>query len=129
MGPVYEMKDQPVTYGTSWELPVILPVSNEAGTITKYAFLISPAPAGTADNKVFYFIGDFDVETGKFTPDEQYDNKPALLDYGSNVFTGPSAFIDPQSGKICMFSIMQDQRSGAEEGGARRRRGQVRCAV
>ena len=118
MGPVYEMKDQPVTYGTSWELPILLPVSNEAGTVTRYAFFISPAPAGTADNKVFYFIGDFDVDTGKFTPDKQYDHKPSLLDYGSNVFTGPSAFIDPQSRKICMFSIMQDQRNGAEEGGA-----------
>lgn len=38
MGPVYEMKDQPVTYGTSWELPILLPVSNEAGTVTRYAF-------------------------------------------------------------------------------------------
>lgn len=118
MGPVYEMKDQPITYGTSWELPILLPLSNEAGTVTKYIFMISPAPAGTADNKVYYFIGDFDVETGKFTPDESFDNKPALLDYGCNVFTGPSALVDPQSGKTCIFSIMQDQRGGAEEGAA-----------
>lgn len=117
-GPVYEMKDQPVTYGTSWELPILLPVSNKAGTVTKYAFFISPAPAGMADNKVYYFIGDFDADTGKFIPDERFDNKPALLDYGSNVFTGPSAFVDPESRDVCMFSIMQDQRSGAEEGGA-----------
>lgn len=118
MGSVYEMENPSILYGTSWELPIILPVSNEAGTITKYVFLISPAPAGIADNKVYYFVGDFDVETGKFTPDEKFDNQPALLDYGSNVFTGPSAFFDPVSGKICMFSIMQDQRSGAEEGAA-----------
>jgi sucrose-6-phosphate hydrolase SacC (GH32 family) len=118
MGPVYEMENQPATYGTSWELPIILPVSNEAGTATKYVFMISPAPAGVADNKIYYFIGDFDVETGKFTPDEAFDNNPALLDYGSNVFTGPSVFVDPVSGDICMFSIMQDQRTGAEEGAA-----------
>jgi sucrose-6-phosphate hydrolase SacC (GH32 family) len=80
--------------------------------------MISPAPAGTADNKIYYFVGDFDVETGKFTPDEAFDNQPALLDYGSNVFTGPSVFVDPESGDVCMFSIMQDQRSGAEEGAA-----------
>lgn len=118
MGPVYEMEDQPMTYGTSWELPILLPLTNEAGTVTKYIFMISPAPAGLADNKVYYFIGDFDVETGRFTPDENFDNNPALLDYGCNVFTGPSVFVDPQSGDVCVFSIMQDQRTGAEEGAA-----------
>lgn len=56
--------------------------------------------------------------TGKFTPDECFQNEPALLDYGSNVFTGPSAFIDPVSGEAYMFCIMQDQRNGAEEGAA-----------
>ncbi|MCM1088868.1 MAG: GH32 C-terminal domain-containing protein [Muribaculaceae bacterium] len=118
MGPVYEMENQPMTYGTSWELPIILPLTNEAGTATKYIFMISPAPAGLADNKVYYFLGDFDVATGKFTPDERFDNHPALLDYGSNVFTGPSVLVDPQSGDVCVFSIMQDQRTGAEEGAA-----------
>lgn len=118
MGPVYEMENQPMTYGTSWELPIIVPLTNEAGTLTKYIFMISPAPAGLADNKVYYFLGDFDVETGKFTPDESFDNNPALLDYGCNVFTGPSVFVDPQSGDTCVFSIMQDQRTGAEEGAA-----------
>ena len=118
MGPVYEMEDQPMTYGTSWELPILLPLTNEAGTVTRYIFMISPAPAGLADNKVYYFIGDFDVETGRFTPDENFDNNPALLDYGCNVFTGPSVFVDPPSGDVCLFSIMQDQRTGAEEGAA-----------
>lgn len=115
-GPIYEMENQPITYGTSWELPILLPLSNEAGTITRYAFFISPAPASVADNKVYYFLGDFEPETGKFTPDEAFADHPALLDYGSNVFTGPSALVDPVSGNIYMFSIMQDQRSGAEEG-------------
>ena len=64
---------------------------------------------------VYYFLGDFDAKTGKFTPDEHFDNNPALLDYGCNVFTGPSVFVDPQSGDTCVFSIMQDQRTGAEE--------------
>lgn len=115
-GPIYEMENQPITYGTSWELPILLPITNEAGTITRYAFFISPAPASIGDNKVYYFLGDFDPDTGKFTPDEALADHPALLDYGSNVFTGPSAFVDPVSGNIYMFSIMQDQRSGAEEG-------------
>lgn len=115
-GPVYEMENQSALYGTSWELPIILPVTNEAGTITKYFFEISPAPASIADNKVYYWLGDFDLETGKFTPDEAFQGEPHLLDYGANVFTGPSCIVDPVSGEIYMFSIMQDQRGAAEQG-------------
>lgn len=115
-GPVYEMPNQSALYGTSWELPIILPVTNEAGTITKYFFEISPAPASIADNKVYYWLGDFDLETGKFTPDEAFAGEPHLLDYGANVFTGPSCLVDPVSGEVYMFSIMQDQRGAAEQG-------------
>ena len=115
-GPVYEMENQSALYGTSWELPIILPVTNEAGTITKYFFEISPAPASIADNKVYYWLGDFDLESGNFTPDEAFQGEPHLLDYGANVFTGPSCIVDPVSGNIYMFSIMQDQRGAAEQG-------------
>lgn len=115
-GPIYEWEGQSMTYGTSWELPILLPLTNEAGTITKYFFCISPAPASMADNKAYFFLGDFDAETGKFTPDKSFGGLPALLDYGSNVFTGPSALVDPVSGNTYLFSIMQDQRTGAEEG-------------
>lgn len=117
-GCVYEMENQSMLYGTSWELPIILPVSNEAGTVTRYLFLFSPAPASIADNKIYYFIGDFDLKTGKFTPDTSFQDTPHMLDYGCNVFTGPSAFTDPVSGDIYLFSIMQDQRSAAEQGAA-----------
>ncbi len=115
-GPVYEMENQSALYGTSWELPIILPVTNEAGTIQKYFFSISPAPASIADNKVYYWLGDFDLESGRFTPDESFEGEPHMLDYGANVFTGPSCIVDPVSGDIYMFSIMQDQRGAAEQG-------------
>ena len=115
-GPVYEMPNQSSLYGTSWELPILLPVSNEAGTVTKYFFSISPAPASSADNKVYYWLGDFDTESGKFTPDPEFGEQPRLLDYGANVFTGPSCLVDSVSGDIYMFSIMQDQRGAAEQG-------------
>ena len=115
-GPVYEMQNQSALYGTSWELPIILPVTNASGTVTKYFFEISPAPASIADNKVYYWLGDFDLATGKFTPDEAFQGEPHLLDYGANVFTGPSCLVDPVSGNIYMFSIMQDQRGAAEQG-------------
>lgn len=115
-GSIYEMQTRSTTYGTSWELPILMPLTNKDGSITKYIFTISPAPAGTADNKVYFFLGDFDLETGKFTPDPAYDNAPGLIDYGDNVFTGPSAMVDPVSGEVCVFSIMQDKRNGAQEG-------------
>ncbi len=117
IGPIFEMENQSVVYGTSWELPILLPLTNKAGTITKYAFFISPAPASIADNKVYYFIGDFDKETGRFTPDEDFA-LPKLLDYGGNVFTGPSTLLDPVTGRVCVFSIMQDQRPGPEQAAA-----------
>ncbi len=117
LGPVYEMADQSVVYGTSWELPILLPLTNREGTVERYAFLISPAPAGIADNKVYYFLGDLDKETGRFTPDEGFE-MPRLLDYGGNVFTGPSAMVDPVTGRVCVFSIMQDQRPGPEQAAA-----------
>ncbi len=115
-GPVYEMPHQPTMYGSSWELPVLLPLTNADGTITKYIFIISPAPAGVADNKIYYWLGSFDLESGKFTPDKAFGDTPRLLDYGCNVFTGPSAFQDSVSGDVVMFSIMQDQRSAQDQG-------------
>ena len=115
-GPIYEMENQPITYGRTWELPVVLPLSNEDGTVSKHIFIFSPAPADIADNKIFYFLGDFDVNTGKFTPDERFNGVPDILDYGANVFTGPSGFIDPVSGDAIVFSIMQDQRGAGEQG-------------
>lgn len=115
-GPIYEMENQSTLYGQTWELPIILPLTNESGSVSKHVFLFSPAPASIADNKIYYFLGDFDVESGTFTPDERFNGLPELLDYGANVFTGPSAFLDPVSGDMILFSIMQDQRGAAEQG-------------
>ncbi|MBR2188549.1 MAG: GH32 C-terminal domain-containing protein, partial [Eubacterium sp.] len=117
-GPIYEMEDQSVVYGTSWELPILLPLQNLDGTISRYVFMISPAPASIADNKVYYFLGDFDTQTSQFTPDPSMNGLPRILDFGSNVFTGPSVLQDPVTGRVCIFSIMQDQRTGPEEGAA-----------
>lgn len=112
-GEMYTMRNQPQTFGTSWELPVCLPLSNEDGTITKHVLIISPAPASTADNKIYYFLGEFDKTTYKFIPDEGFET-PHMFDYGSNVFTGPSGFINPNDSEVYIFSVMQDYRSTQE---------------
>lgn len=112
-GSIYEWNAPLSIFGTSWELPILLPMKYENGQESgKYFFSISPAPAGKADNEVFYWIGEFDKQTCRFTPDFE---QPKLIDYGNNVFTGPSAFIDPNTGFITIFSIIQDQRSGNEQ--------------
>ncbi len=118
IGPIYEMENQSMVYGTSWELPILVSLSSADGSVVKDVFFISPAPASSADNKVYYFIGSFDYDTGIFTPDAAYADGPAILDYGDNVFTGPSVLVDAETGAVTMFSIMQDQRSAAEEGAA-----------
>ncbi len=113
-GQVYEIRNQPADLGKTWELPILLPVKNDAGTAQKWFFAFSPAPANEADNDIFYFVGEFNKTTYKFVPDDSFivngQPTPRRFDFGNNVFTGPSAFIDPVSGKVFMFSIMQDQR-------------------
>ena len=114
VGQFYEIPNQRGDLGYTWELPVLLPVWNENKTIKKYVLLISPAPADRADNDIYYFVGQFDKVNGRFIPDPLFENNPHLLDYGNNVFTGPSGFVDPVSGKSYVFSIMQDQRKPSD---------------
>lgn len=100
-------------YGSTWELPVMLPLTNINGEATnKYIFIISPAPAETADNNIVYWIGTFDKENYRFIPD--WNGAPKRMDYGRNVFTGPSGFIDPNTNMVTIFSIMQDQRESSD---------------
>lgn len=111
-GHLFDYEYSSSTYGTAWELPVLLPLNNENGESSgKFIFAISPAPATTADNNVVYWIGTFDKNTCRFTPDFA---DPRRMDYGQNIFTGPSGFIDPVSGETTMFSIMQSQRKSSD---------------
>ena len=112
-GVLFDYPEQPSSMGSVWELPTLLPLSDENGEDTgKYIFIISPAPAETADNNVVYWIGTFDKETFRFVPDSY--GMPERMDYGNNVFTGPNAFIDPNNNKIYLSSVMQDQRESGE---------------
>ena len=115
LGIAFDMDDQPPVYGTSWELPVLMPAENRAGSIRKYFLFLMPAPPDRADNKVYYYVGFFDRKAGKFIPDPDFGAEPRLLDYGDNIFTGPSVLKDPVTGRLCLFCIMQDKRHPAEE--------------
>ena len=112
-GEVYQMPANiGVSYGRTWELPVLVPISTQNGTQSKWLFVFSPAPADQYDASIYYLLGEFNKTTCKFIPD---DSTPKKFDFGMTVFTGPSAIIDPKTGKVEMFSIMQDQRSPGEQ--------------
>lgn len=112
-GEVYQMPANiAASYGRTWELPVLVPIETQDGTQSKWVFVFSPAPADEYDASIFYLLGDFDKTTCKFTPD---DPNPRKFDFGQTVFTGPSALIDPITGKVTLYSIMQDQRGPGEQ--------------
>lgn len=107
-GHVFDYANNDAKYGSSWELPCLQPLLDQNGNPSgKFVLVISPAPASTADNNIIYWIGDFNKETCRFVPDFP---DPRRMDYGRNVFTGPSMFVDPNGGKAYIFSIMQSQR-------------------
>lgn len=91
--------------GLQWELPVFLPLKDEQGNPTnKWFYAISPHPVSLADVEVYYWIGEFDTQTARFIPDHP---EPRVLDYGDGAFTGPSGFVDPQTGRSILFTIAQ----------------------
>ena len=111
-GHLFDYNNTDSKYGNVWELPVLLPLKNQYGNdFGKWVFMISPAPATSADNNVYYWVGTFNKETYRFTSDHV---DPKRMDYGANVFTGPSGFIDPASGNTYIFSIMQSKRESVD---------------
>jgi len=76
--------------GKHWECCIMLPISTEDGSVTKYIFMDSPQY--TVDGYVvdtYYWIGTFDKNTCRFIPD---DPKPRLFDHGKGIYTGQTGF-------------------------------------
>ncbi|RBW70772.1 GH32 C-terminal domain-containing protein [Bacillus taeanensis] len=106
-GLLYEDNDRKYPYlGEVWELPILLPIGND-----KHIFIISPVGEG-ADVEVFYWIGTWDRENYRFIPDYE---EPQLIDVGDFHFTGPSAMIDPKTGRLILFTIAQGERTPDSE--------------
>lgn len=104
-GNLYRPSDYKDEYGPVWEMPNLVPLPYENGTASgKYLFVFSPQ---AADFNVRYYIGTFNTSTFKFTPDFADAKR---MDYVNNVFTGPTVYLDPQTNKVYICSIMQDQR-------------------
>ncbi|WP_139905568.1 cell wall-binding repeat-containing protein [Clostridium thermarum] len=118
MGPLFQIdRSKYVQTGTVWELPVLLPLNDAEGNFSgKHIFLINPANFETTVESlkynvknVFYWIGTWNKETGRFIADHE---EPRLFDYGEH-FTGPSGMVDDK-GRTIVFSIAQDTRSEQE---------------
>ena len=76
--------------GKHWECCIMLPISTEDGSVTKYIFMDSPQY--TVDGFVvdtYYWIGTFNKDTCRFIPD---DPKPKLFDHGKGIYTGQTGF-------------------------------------
>ncbi|WP_249038845.1 GH32 C-terminal domain-containing protein [Haloterrigena salifodinae] len=99
--------DSPDDYphlGDNWELPVLLPLGTDANGNEKHVLCISPQGG---DTEVWYWIGTWDTANFEFVRDHQ---DPLLIDEGDFHFTGPSGFVDPQTGRSILFTIAQDHR-------------------
>ena len=78
--------------GVNWELPILLPVNNgEDGEnkIQKYIFVIIPQYKDGTPVEAYYWLGAFNKETMRFTPDADHP-EPRLLNFGTGYFTGPA---------------------------------------
>lgn len=104
--PVYERY-----MGTCWELTNLVKLTNDKKTVSKYLFAFSPA-GDNMDNDVFYYLGDFNKDTCRFIPEHEI---PLRMDFGNNVFTGPTISVDPLTGRVLICSILQDQRGGRDQ--------------
>lgn len=95
---------------TKWECCNILPVSNVSGAV-KYALFVLPQYPEPNYTEIYYFIGNFNKDTMKFTPDNP---EPRLMDYGGCMYNGAAGFCFGQedgaayeSGRTVLFALAQ----------------------
>jgi len=92
--------------GHVWELPVLLPLRDETGTVACHILLFCACQIEHGHVETYYFLGHWDPEARHFT---RLHDEPRLLDLGGGVFTGPSGFVTPD-GRTVMFTIAQGRR-------------------
>lgn len=97
--------------GHVWELPVLLPLRDESGTVVCHILLLCACQIEVDVVETYYFLGNWDAERKTFT---KFHDKLRLLDLGKGVFTGPSGFVTPD-GRTVVFTIAQGKRSFEEE--------------
>ena len=111
--------------GKHWECCIMLPISTEDGSVTKYIFMDSPQY--TVDGYVvdtYYWIGTFNKDTCRFIPD---DPKPRLFDHGKGIYTGQTGFCyitdeereagitNYENGHSVIISLAQGKSAGTDQ--------------
>ena len=101
----YDFSQNP-ELGHVWELPVLLPLRDETGTVVCHILLLCACQIEGEIVETYYFLGHWDPETRHF---EKLHEKARLVDLGKGVFTGPSGFVTPD-GRSVLFTIAQGRR-------------------
>ncbi|MGI6781362.1 MAG: LamG-like jellyroll fold domain-containing protein [Acholeplasmataceae bacterium] len=104
LGVSYEASYSKYRYlGYDWELPVFMRLKSENGMWDKYALFVSPKPDTVVQvvANVYYWLGDFDLETGKFTPEH---DEPRRLDQVHNELLVITNMVE--DGKNTMYGLM-----------------------
>ena len=93
--------------GHVWELPVLLPLRDESGTVVCHCLLLCACQIEGDIVETYYFLGQWDADARRF---EKLHDKARLVDLGKGVFTGPSGFVTPD-GRSVLFTIAQGRRN------------------
>lgn len=87
--------------GNCYELPNLFKVYNKDKSIYKYVLMISPING--SENGAYYMMGDFNLSTGKFTPESEYIFR---LDIGpKDQVLCPSGFYDKKTDRNIIFTM------------------------
>ena len=97
--------------GHVWELPVLLPLRDVSGKIVCHIMLFCACQIEREIVEVYYFLGNWDASTRKFT---KLHDRIQLLDLGHGTFTGPSGFVTPDNRSV-VFTIAQGKRPFSDE--------------
>lgn len=108
--------------GEHWECVVMLPVTTEDGSQTKYVLFDCPQYARDKPPAVecYYWIGTFDKKACRFIPDS---HEPRLFDIGYATFTGQNGYTyltdeereagkTYEDGRTIIYSIAQGKDAG-----------------
>lgn len=106
-GSTSQYKDQ---LGSTYELPNLFKIYNQDKTISKYMLMVSPIYGSR--NSVTYWIGNFNKNTGVFTPD---DPTPQRYDLGAtSMALAASGFYDTKNQRTLMTSMIRTPMSSSD---------------
>lgn len=93
----------PDLLGSTYELPNLYKIYSKDKTKSKYMLMVSPIYGNC--NSVTYWLGNFDLQTGVFTPD---DAKPRRYDLGpTSMVLAASGFYDEKNDRNLFTTMMR----------------------